>query len=224
MSVDVETLTRDHQVAVTTDEGIEFHSVPSLISQLRDAVFGGMESTGGSSSMQARLPISEAALDLYMQVDREIAEVWVQAFKRVPGRDKAEAMLTEWAAWAEPETIVTAGPRDWYAKDVVAKWETQIRDFFDPPRLADIKGPCPNCGERYVYSISAGEEVRGTALRFHRSRMTGETLDARCLACGAVWSPAQFERFAAVLGIDVAARKQAHEAAMSEAAGKMQET
>lgn len=221
MSVDVETLAREHKVAVTTDEGIEFHSVPSLLSQLREAVFGGMESTGGSA-MKARLPISEAALDLYMVIDREITEVWVQAFQRVPGKDKPEALLSEWAAWAEPDTAVTAGPRDWYASDVVAKWETQIREFFDPPRMAEINVPCPSCEERYVYGISAGEETQSAALRFTRSRETGQTLDARCLACGAVWLPAQFDRLATIIGIDIESKKREHYEAMSEADGKVE--
>lgn len=212
MSVDVETLAREHKVAVNTDEGIEFHSVPSLLSQLREAVFGGMETTGGSSSMKARLPISEAALDLYMVIDREITEVWVQAFQRVPGKEQPEALISQWAAWAEPDTAVTAGPRDWYARDLVTKWETQIRDFFDPPRLAEINVPCPvpECGQRYVYSDSAGEETRASALRFTRSRATGETLDARCLACGTVWQPSMFDRLGASIGIDVAEKKREH--------------
>lgn len=224
MSVDVETLTRDHKVAVTTDEGIEFHSVPSLISQLRDAVFGGMESGGGSSTLKASLPIAEAALDLYMFIDREISEVWAGAFQRVPDAGKPEAMLTEWAAWAQPETVVTATNRDWYAKDIAAKWDAQIREFFDPTRFADITASCPTCSTRYVYTIVAGEEVQGAALRFHRSRTTGETLDARCLACGTVWQPAEFKRLAALLGIDVAAKEREHAEAMSEARGKLGRT
>lgn len=219
MSVDVETLTREHKVAVTTDEGIEFHSVPSLLSQLRDAVFGGMEATGGSS-MKASLPISEAALDLYMVIDREISEVWVGAFQRVPGKENPEALLSQWAAWAEPDTAVTAGPRDWYASDLVTKWETQIRDFFDPPRTAEINAPCPTCDERYIYTISAGEEVRSSALVFDRSRETGETLDARCLACEAVWLPTQFDRLATTIGINVAEKKQQHEERETEAERK----
>lgn len=218
MSVDVETLTREHKVAVTTDEGIEFHSVPSLLSQLRDAVFGGMEATGGSS-MKASLPISEAALDLYMVIDREISEAWVGAFQRVPGKEKPEVLLAQWASWADPDTAVTAGPRDWYASDLVNKWETQIREFFDPPRTAEINVPCPSCEEQYVYGVSAGEEVRSAALRFNRSRDTGQTLDARCLACGMVWLPSQFERLAAVIGIDVESKKREHLEEMSEARG-----
>lgn len=221
MSVEVETLTREHKVAVTTDEGIEFHSVPSLLSQLRDAVFGGMEATGGSS-MKASLPISEAALDLYMVIDREITEAWVGAFQRVPGKEKPEALLSQWAAWAEPDTAVTAGPREWYASDLVSKWENQIREFFDPPRMAEINVPCPSCEAQYVYGMSAGEETRSSALRFNRSRETGQTLDARCLACGVVWLPSQFERLATIIGIDVEAKKREHADRMSEAGGTIE--
>jgi len=222
MSVDVETLTREHMVEVTTIEGPQSHPVPSLLSQLRDAVFGGMEATGGSS-MKASLPISEAALDLYMVIDREISEAWAGAFQRVPGKEQPEALLSQWAAWAEPDTIVTAGRRDWYAKDLVEKWENQIREFFDPPRMAEIDAACPTCEERYVYAVSAGEETRSSALRFDRSRETGETLDARCLACGAVWLPSQFERLAAIIGIDVAEKKEKHAEAEVELERKRNE-
>lgn len=217
MSIDVETLTREHKTAVSTDEGIEFHSVPSLLSQLRDAISGGMESTGGSSTMKSKLPISAAALDLYMTIDREIASAWAAAFQKVPNADKPETLLAEWGAWADADTIVEVAGRTYYAPDAVALWGERITDFFDPPRLAEINAECPmpDCGNRYVYSHIDGEEIRSSALRFNRSRYTGQTLDARCVACGTVWQPSEFDRLAAVIGIDV--ERKRHEHSMSEA-------
>lgn len=219
MSIDVEKLSREHKTAVNTDEGIEFHSVPSLISQLRGAIFGGMETTGGTSKPQSKLPISAAALDIYMQIDREITAAWVDAFQKVPDASQPEALLAQWGAWADPSTIVTVGTRTYYAPDAVNLWEDRITDFFDPPRMAEINAECPmpECGERYVYTLVDGEEVRSSSMRFHRSRTTGQTLDARCLACGNVWQPSQFDRLAALLGIDVEKAKSDHAERMSEA-------
>ena len=213
MTVDVERLTREHRAVVRTDEGIEFHLVPSLLSQLHDAIFGGMESTGGGSAMGARLPIAANALDLNLTIDRQITEAWVHAFSRVPGAGTPESLLAEWAAWAEPDTIVeiSAGPA--YAADLVTYWERRITDFFDPPRSAEIDASCPmpECGLRYVYRNVSGEEIRSAALQFTRNRSSGQTTDARCLACGTVWQPAEFERLAAVIGIDVESKKRAHQ-------------
>lgn len=221
MSIDVETLTREHKTAVSTDEGIEFHSVPSLISQLRDAIFGGMESTGGSSAMKSKLPISAAALDLYMVIDREITAAWVAAFHRVPNADNPELLLAQWGAWADAETITEVSGRTYYAPDAVSLWGRRIVDFFDPPRMAEIDAECPmpDCGHRYVYTQVDGEEIRSAAMRFNRSRHTGQTLDARCMACGTVWQPAEFTRLAAVIGIDVEEKKRQHE--MSEVDGRL---
>lgn len=214
MSVDVEQLIHDHKKAISTDDGIEFHTVPSLLSQLRDAVFGGMESTGGSA-LGAKLPISAAALDLYMLVDRQIAEAWAAAFKRVPGTNRAEALLAEWAAFVDDETPVTVTKANGYTLELgavamVSHWARVIDEFFDPPRLSEIQAPCFVCGERYVYTRVDGEDVRSSALRFRRDKDTSETLDARCMACGSVWLPHQFDFVGASIGIDVDRKKREH--------------
>ena len=200
MTIDVEVLIHDHRKAVSTVDGLEFHTVPSLLSQLRDAVFGGSVADGAGSAMKAKLPIQAAALDLYMLVDRQITEAWVAAFARVPNADRPEALLAEWAAWAAPETLVTVAGRDVYAPDAVAGWVRAVEDYFDPPRLAEISAACYSCGERYVFRPVDGETVRSSALSFRRDRDTGETLDARCGACEMVWLPSQFRYLAEQLG------------------------
>lgn len=211
MSVDVEQLTRDHKKAISTDDGIEFHSVPSLISQLRDAVFGGMERGAGSTSSGSRMLIDPAALDLYQDIDRDITEAWVAAFNRVPSADRPETLLSEWAAWAQDETIVTVRQRYAYASALVAYWVTRIEDFFDPPRSAEIQAACIACGQDHFLTEVAGESRKSTALRFVRDRATGATVRAECAACGATWTPSQFEYLAEKIGIDVATKKREHE-------------
>ena len=73
LDASIELLTREHKTAAHTIDGLEFHTRPPLLHLLREAIFGGMESTGGSS-MKAKLPISESALDLYELIDRQITE------------------------------------------------------------------------------------------------------------------------------------------------------
>jgi len=199
VSVDVEVLAREHKKALSTDDGIEFHSVPSLLSQLREAVFGGMESTGGSTP-KSRLPISAGALDLYTEIDMQISEAWAQAFDRPPGKERPEALVSQWAAWADADTTVHIGGKSVFASDAVTGWVQQIEDFFDPPRMAEITEACVACGERWVYRKDDGQTVRKSALNFRRDRHTGETLDARCLNCGTVWGKSQFEFLANIYG------------------------
>lgn len=193
MSVDVEQLTRDHKKAISTIDGIEFHSVPSLLSQLRESIYNGGAPDGARMGAQAKLPIQAAALDLYMKIDRQITDAWVDVFHRVPGTDTPERLLSEWAAFVQNDTLVTVDGRQVYATDAVAGWIRMISDYFDPPRLAEIKAACIGCGEKYVYRKVDGENVRSTALKFLRDRDTGETIDARCEACGRVWQPSQFK-------------------------------
>jgi predicted RNA-binding Zn-ribbon protein involved in translation (DUF1610 family) len=61
-----------------------------------------------------------------------------------------------------------------------------------PPEIA-LRLPCPRCGKRYVYRLSAGEHVRSWALRISED-------GARCQSCRATWQPSEFEWLARLLG------------------------
>lgn len=205
----IEILTREHKTAAHTVDGLEFHTRPALLHLLREAVFGGMESTGGGSALQSRLPISDAALDLYRLIDHQIAEAWAQVHNMPPNSDRPEALAAQWAALVDDERVVTVthpeqhekdgkpfviGARaEYQAQDLARRWVAQIEEFFDPPKRADISEPCIQCGERYVHRRKDGQTVRSAAFSFVRDRKTGETLRAECLACGSWWAPDQFE-------------------------------
>jgi hypothetical protein len=62
-----------------------------------------------------------------------------------------------------------------------------------PPEVA-LRLPCPSCDKRFVYRLSAGENVRSAALRVSEA-------GARCLACRASWEPAKLEFLAKLLGL-----------------------
>lgn len=197
--IDVDVLVSTHRKSVHTQDGVEEHSAPSLISQLRDAVYGGGTRDGAGGGAKTKLPIQAAALDLYMLIDHQVTSLWVSVFHRVPGVEKLEQLLAAWAAVSDPKTVVNVGGRNIEAGDAVANWTRLIEDYFNPPRHAEIDLPCPSCGEQYSYRMVDGQERRSTALVFRRDRDTGDTLDARCLTCNAVWVPGQFMFFLTAL-------------------------
>ena len=199
-------LTREHPVTVHTDDGPRFIRVQGLLQQLRDEVFGGSD-TGTVAGNKSKLPLNAPALDLYTLIDRQVAEVWGAAFNRVPNADRAERLLVEWAAYIGQETIVRYSSPEtirtpletviWTfdectALNLLRRWVRAIDELFNPPRTAEIKAACIQCGEREVRRPRDGEWISQTALVFIRDRETGDSTEARCMACGASWLPSQF--------------------------------
>lgn len=199
MSVDVEVLVQDHKRAIHTVDGIEFHTVPSLISQLRDAIHGGSATDGASAGGKAKLPFQAAAFDLYRVVEEEITELWAGLFRKVPPMVHPETLLLEWAGRVNPDTPVTVRARDWWADGIVEVLVKRIEEYLNPPRLAPIDLPCPSCGERFQERTVDGERVKAAVLYFRRDRDTGDTSDAHCEVCGVVWHPHQFMFFLTAL-------------------------
>lgn len=215
LSDNINSLTEQHPTIVHIEEEVTVVNQPALLETLREAVFGGMERTGGSG-MKASLPISEGALDLYQLIDHQIAEAWSARFNRVPSADKPEALLIEWAHGIDPDEPVTVtrpeqGERDGkayvihvrteYTPDALAeRWVQQITDFFNPTRTAEITAPCFVCDTRWVHRKRDGQTVQTSALVFRRERDTGETTGAECLACGTQWTPPQFLYLAKGIG------------------------
>jgi hypothetical protein len=232
LQASIELLTREHKTAAQTIDGLEFHTRPALLHLLREAIFGGMEATGGSS-MKAKLPISEGALDLYELIDHQIAEAWAQSNTVPPNTDRPETLAAQWSALVDPDAIIIVTHAEQHerwddtkdrlvsnvirirteytAETLAARWVTMIEEFFDPPRSAEIPAPCVICGERYVERRKDGESGRTSAMVFIRDRYTGETLRAECQHCGRAWAPDQFDWFAGALGIDVAKKRAEHE-------------
>lgn len=223
LSESVDQLLHAHKKTISTPDGIEIHDRPGLLQQLHDAVFGGLEKTGGSGS-KAKLPISEAALDLHELIDQQITEAWAAATKRVPGVATPGQMLAEWSRLVlEDSIVVVTRPEQhdrWSEKHhdkvpvvirvreehtpaaLAGLWVTMIEDFLNPDRTAGIKAPCIQCETEKITRRKDGETVVTDALVFRRDKDTGRTLDARCLACGAMWTPSQFPFLMNALDLD----------------------
>lgn len=200
----VERLTRQHRVAVTTDNGVVFATEDGLLQQLRESVFGDAGKNGGTAN-KSKLPMNAPALDLLTLIDRQIAEVWAAVTGRVPGAGRSETLLVEWANAVRPDSLVTiSAPEtanetviwtraEYTPQGLLERWERQILELFDPPRTAPNPNACINCDQREVWRMKDGEQIKQTALILVIDRETERATELRCQACGTSWPSSQFE-------------------------------
>ena len=177
----VERLTREHPVKVLTDDGVSSFREDALIQQLRDSIITGNVKSGASGN-KARLPFNAPAFDLLEAIKREANELWSEAAGGVASDpDAVETIVALWAAAVGDDAMPT-----------LRNWEQRITDLLTPASTAEIDAPCVSCGVRDVESVRDGESVSVRALRFVRDRITNDTTEARCVACGERWTPDQF--------------------------------
>lgn len=219
----VDKLTSANHRFIDTDDGKKLVTSSGLLTQLREAVSGGIEG-GMSSSFGSRPPIAANALDLADEIDAQARDALRAATGKVPfGR--AEKHIRLWFAAVNESTMVDvrsrrqhpdemvdgwrkAGrddPAVWYELDqmpahtLARVWVDRIETLFNPPQTREIQGPCPACDERYVDRVKDGSVVRSSAMSFMRDE-NGRATEARCAACGAKWLPDQFEWLARAVG------------------------
>jgi hypothetical protein len=178
-------LTSAHRVVVLRDDGSKLEAIEDgLIQQLRDAIVSG-NSKSGASGNKARLPLDATALDLIELIKREANDAWEEVSGgRANNPDAVETIVALWAAAVGDD-----------ADTLLRRWERRITDLLVPPRFAEIDAPCVSCGVKEIPQERDGETVSVKALRFVRDRMTGETFEARCIACDESWTPDQFMWF-----------------------------
>jgi len=185
-------------------------TIPALLPALRDAIFGGMEKTGGSS-FGSRMPIDTGAADLFQQIDEEIAEAWGQAFpNQIPTTERTEALLSAFYAvtranptgelitiTVKTQKVANLDTLDetWWVEtskeqhtpqSLMKRWMKLILDFFEPPRRREIMHPCVECGKEWLWKHENGETKPYRVFVFEHD-MHGNTIRACCLVCGASW-------------------------------------
>lgn len=178
----VERLTRTHKVAILRDDGTKLHvTEEALIEQLRASIVSGNVKSGAAGN-KARLPMDASAFDLYERIKLEANQAWAElSGGRASDPDAVETVIALWAAATGDD-----------AEPVLAGWERLIDDYLTPPSVAEIDATCVSCGVRDVPRDNGDGVVMVRALRFIRDRVTNETVEARCVACGESWSPDQF--------------------------------
>jgi hypothetical protein len=217
----VDQLTRDRPGTVTRDNGDEERTQLGLLHQLRSAVFGGMENTGGSSAFGSKPPIDTAAVDILEEITSQAAQVLAAVDQHPTPFGQAETYVRLWAGQTteakmftistratvhNPDENDTTKPRvfdeltEISAYRLLERWIERIQSFFNPPGSREIAAPCPECGERYLYRLKDGEHIQSAAVNISRDRETGLYTEARCGVCTKVWPRSELEALARLVG------------------------
>jgi hypothetical protein len=223
----VQRLTAPHQKTI----GELTQTVDSLLQQLREAIFLGMETGGSGSAFGSRMPLDASAADLLEEIDRQAAEVLGAVSHAPTPFGTTEAYVRLWAGQTTEGKLFTVSVRQaipnahqvvkdaieagakkipptvetvrrqYSAYQLVSIWADRIDDLFNPPSPREIRANCPACDARYVHKMKDGQHIRSAALNFVRDR-EGRTIAAKCSACTVSWAPPQFEWLARHIGAD----------------------
>ncbi|MEK6310127.1 MAG: hypothetical protein V4737_11585 [Curtobacterium sp.] len=187
-----------------------------LLQRLQEAVFGGMESTGGGASFGSKPPIDLAAVDLLELIGQQAAEALAAVDPRPTPLGHARDYVKAWGDLVREDDVVRVHApaltvnKQVYRQGIEAtayrhaeRWAAAVESFFAPPKNAQILAPCPKCGHDKVTKTTDGEDYLEWALVMRRDRETGETLDVYCQACTYEWPRRLLVGFADEIGIDV---------------------
>ena len=196
----IEELTRPYPTVLARDNGeVEVTWLDPLLKQLREAVFGGKESTGGVSGFESKLPIDAAALDLLTDITREASELLVHVTQQPIGLGHVEDYVAEWAAHTNADTLflvkVRDDSRDMSGIEIAQWWRQRVINFFEPPRIQPIKAECPECG-------ALKEPGSNTyVLQIRKERTTGIVMEASCSQCHCRWDRSEITELAIATGL-----------------------
>lgn len=192
----VSQLTRDQKIRVERDDGeskpwYEYVEVPALLDQLREAVTPGAEAGSKGSGVPA--PVAVNALDLLNDITATATEYWSLFTQTHTVHGSLDDRIRSWAANVRGHREDAIQTAEW----ITGEWVQRINDLFDPPKMQQVKGNCPDCGARYTYTQQDGETVRTPALQV-TVREGGQSY-AECGDCGAYWSRGQMHLLAEVV-------------------------
>lgn len=151
---------------------------PPLLDQLEAAVANSMEASGGSQRPSERTPADIGALQLSMEIRKELVE-WMSTLGGKPrGVLSLAQLLTSWHALS----VATPGGGQ-FRLGRLGYWKGRIWGLLEPAASRpEIIGICPRCEFAFVLTPDA----RSRALQ----GVNGDTYDETkvdCLVCGASW-------------------------------------
>jgi len=161
-----------------------YRTIPPVYVRLRGALRGATARLGRMVP-SSRPPCHTRVLSLLVDIDQAAAE-WEPDQPDTVARLRAAAERDRRPQDCSLLDAYTACVEGWTLEAVEVLGD-------NPPEVA-LRLPCPSCGKRFVYRLSAGENVRTAALRVSEA-------GARCLACRASWEPGQLEFLAKLLGL-----------------------
>lgn len=162
---------------------------PSWWDRLTEAVAATGLKDGTSRAVAKSRPLCWAdALDLKVRIE-DRAKSWIGG-DSVPGRLRALASRR----WRPQDTEAVQG-----IAAEVQSWRLAVTALVEPSHIKSVAAACPQCGERWVYRMHAGERVRQPALQLEAA--TG----CLCQGCRAFWPPEKYLFLCRLLGFDLPA-------------------
>lgn len=174
----VHRLCRPHTTSVETDDGYKIATLPSLISQLREAISPSGGAGNGGSPTKQRLPLDAHALDVYREIEATARKLLAAKTHRPVRPGPPEAVIISYQA-----AVQAFGEREIQeAVQFTTKWVGLIEGIMNPVKARrPLQQPCPQCE-----ALWDGAEDRKYALTVWCDGPT-TSWDAYCAACEAVW-------------------------------------
>lgn len=166
-----------------------------LLDLLRQAQVGGIGSHAGGSSGSERIPFNDNARNLLERITRAIANAYHQLRPTVPMIAlellEPEQVLTDWYTTLTDDIASGALSQDAEesARLRAKRWVKQVEEFFDPAVPREYTVPCPECGNRFAYDRSTGDQVSAMVLFYkpENADRPREVLYAECRFCEEKW-------------------------------------
>lgn len=151
---------------------------PPLLDQLEAAVVNNLESTGGGRPPAERAPVAIGALQLSIDIRRDLVE-WMGELGARPGSGLSLAeLLRSWYTLQLASVVAQEGKVGY-----LRRWAGRIRSMLEPeggkPEILEI---CPRCEFAFVLTDDGRKHaLEGT------NAATYEATSVECLVCGARW-------------------------------------
>jgi hypothetical protein len=153
---------------------------PALLVMLERAVASDTSGAYGGGATRTGSPVDVKAMALLDTIKGTVARHW-------PGRGDATLQDTPLRTRLEEWTRQVAFTNDEaHLLEMCLWWRSQIRDMFEPPKDAPLRGICcPACSASHVEELDEeGMTIFNVSLVAHLSE---EPVRAECRGCGQEW-------------------------------------
>ncbi|GAA3591911.1 hypothetical protein GCM10022198_14830 [Klugiella xanthotipulae] len=181
----VDALTAPVQVTVTRDDGTtETVEQPPLLTQLHNAIGGGVGTGSSGSAKHERSVIDADALYRFTLIATQVSD-WCRIANVVPTRNPTVDLRAWYTAY---QAMRTSDAPATFAVRQLREWRAQILDKLEPARMQDLPYPCPACKATSWWNPSTGSEYQRPLVLSYRVDGGERDIGAHCRACDATWN------------------------------------
>jgi len=158
---------------------------PPLLDMLREAVGSSLGKTQSGKSPDAeRSILNLQAFSLWEHIDGT-TRTWLRELSTMRPEPELKAALIQLGGLLQALHASNQIKEQRWLHIIAQfpRWRRQVWEMFDPPRVKELTGECPNCNETAYYALDG---ARSTALIAYYWK--GLTPEAKCQRCGEHWT------------------------------------